>query len=69
MVVVGASPYLASLKVVPLQLQAVGPSAPADHFGDGVGDLLHGALHSVHCCRVKHESEATESGLLRKTLK
>lgn len=41
--------YLPSLKVFLLQLQAVGPPGPSDHFGDSVGYLLHGAFHSIHC--------------------
>ncbi len=43
-----SAPYLPPLKVFLLQLQAVGPSGPSDHFGDSVGYLLHGAFHSIH---------------------
>lgn len=41
--------YLSSFKVFLLQLQTVAPPSPSDHFGDSVGDLLHGAFYSVHC--------------------
>lgn len=49
MTVTSCAPYLHSFKVFPLQLQAVGSSGPSDHFGDSVGDLLHGAFYSIHC--------------------
>lgn len=43
-----SGPYLHPLKVFLLQLQAIGPSSPSDHFGNSVGYLLHGAFHSIH---------------------
>lgn len=53
--------HLPSLEVLLLQLQAVGPSCPSDHFGDSVGYLLHGAFNSIHCRPTpgKHNSSSS----------
>ncbi len=60
--VVFTVPYLTTLEVLLFSFQTVGTaSATAEHFGNRVGDLLHGTLDAVHSGNKIQTARATET--------
>lgn len=60
--VVCTAPYLTTLEVFLFNFQTVGTSsATAEHFGNRVGDLLHGTLDAVHSEMKIQTARATET--------